>query len=101
MINVHFYTSGAYNLHATGCGKELDYTDKHCSLDMALARAQRFIEEEDFLSVDVVDANTGELIATLCAGEDRFTEDLLDDVICNPYEEMGYNPYLGCYDWDC
>jgi hypothetical protein len=43
----------------------------------------------------ICDNNTGEVIATILRDEEE-TEDYEPD-----YDECGYNPYMGCYDFDC
>lgn len=98
MINVHFHAIGDYNLYAIGNNKTLDYSRKHCSLDDMFSYAERLIIAEDFDNVDVLDGATGELIATVTSDSEDCLE--LDDIF-NPYEEMGFNPYSGCYDYDC
>lgn len=49
------------------------------------------------MSADIVDMNTGEVVAIL---EQESPEeewyDYRDD-----YDECGFNPYMGCYDFDC
>jgi hypothetical protein len=44
----------------------------------------------------ICDAETGEVVATVT----RDDED--DDYEYEPdYDECGFNPYMGCYDFDC
>ena len=59
-----------------------------------------FIEakmEEDFAINEcaICDAKTGEVVATITR-EDDTDEDYFDD-----FDECGFNPYMGCYDYDC
>ena len=61
-----------------------------------------FIEskvKEDLTIVDafICDAYTGEIVATI----ERENEDFIDDYYEPDYDECGYNPYMGCYDFDC
>lgn len=61
-----------------------------------------FIESkvnEDLTIVDafICDAYTGEVVATI----ERENEDFIDDYYEPDYDECGYNPYMGCYDFDC
>lgn len=61
-----------------------------------------FIEskvKEDLTIVDafICDAYTGEVVATI----ERENEDFIDDYYEPDYDECGYNPYMGCYDFDC
>lgn len=60
-----------------------------------------FIEskvKEDLTIVDafICDAYTGEVVATI----ERENEDFIDDYYEPDYDECGYNPYMGCYDFD-
>ena len=50
--------------------------------------------EGDGQTADVVDMTTGEILLHF-EDEDEPVE--WDD----DYDETGYNPYMGCYDWDC
>ena len=61
-----------------------------------------FIESkvnDDLTIVDafICDAYTGEVVATI----KRENEDFIDDYYEPDYDECGYNPYMGCYDFDC
>lgn len=49
------------------------------------------------VSADIVDAETGEIVAII----EREETDELDDYYEPDYDECGYNPYMGCYDFDC
>ena len=67
-----------------------------------LKEAMDFIESkvnEDLTIIDafLCDAYTGEVVATL----ERENEDFIDDYYEPDYDECGYNPYMGCYDFDC
>ena len=83
-------------------GTELTYGGDE-SKPMNLKEAMDFLEEkmrEDLTVIDafLCDAETGEIVATL----ERENEDYLDDEYYEPdYDECGYNPYMGCYDFDC
>lgn len=60
-----------------------------------------FIEkkmEEDYSINEcaICDAETGEVIATITRDDEK------DDYEYEPdYDECGFNPYMGCYDFDC
>lgn len=95
MFNIHFHSIGAYTLCGTGFDKKVEYTYNHIGFDDVLGRAHDLILNERFSTVDIVDANTGEVIATL--DTDEYDEE--DDY--DPFDEMGFNPYLGDYDYDC
>ena len=57
------------------------------------------LEENPIIkTVDIVDCETGEIVAII---ENEFCDELIEDY-CEPdYDECGFNPYMGCYDYDC
>ena len=59
---------------------------------------------EDLTIIDafLCDAETGEVVATLeRENEDFADEDWYADEWRDDYDEVGFNPYMGCYDFDC
>lgn len=87
-------------------GTELTYGGDE-SKPMNLKEAMDFLEEkmrEDLTVIDafLCDAETGEVVATLeRENEDFADEDWYADEWRDDYDEVGYNPYMGCYDFDC
>lgn len=86
-------------------GTELTYgTTKE---PIGLKDAMDLIESkirEDLTIIDafLCDAETGEVVATLeRENEDFADEDWYADEWRDDYDEVGYNPYMGCYDFDC
>ena len=67
----------------------------------SLAEAIDFIQENwiegDGQTADVVDLTTGEILVHFEDSYDEPEEEEIDD--CD--FEMGYNAYMGCFDWDC
>ena len=63
-------------------------------LDDAFSYVENEVEDGVGNEVDIIDGETGEIIA-YCY-DDKNPEDWEDDV-----DECGYNPYMGCYDYDC
>lgn len=49
------------------------------------------------VSADIIDTETGEIVATVT----REDEDIEEDYYEPDYDECGFNPYMGCYDYDC
>lgn len=49
-------------------------------------------------SADVIDEETGEILFTLSRDDDDEEEEYFPD---DWMDEVGYNPYMGCYDYDC
>ena len=94
----HLMYSDQYHLEGTSAALEkLEWTSPASTdLDAALQRAQMWIDDYGFGKVIITSATTGELIAECTADEDESFEDYEDDV-----DECGYNPYMGCYDFDC
>ena len=71
-----------------------------------LKEAADFISENlenscSIVSADIVDFETGEVVAILEQEEeelDWYADEYRDDY---DYDEVGFNPYMGCYDFDC
>lgn len=81
-------------------GTELTY----CGETSTLKECSDFIENkmnEDLtiLYAILCDANTGEVVARIDRDNDDFIEE--EDYYEPDYDECGYNPYMGCYDFDC
>ncbi len=87
-------------------GTELTYGGDE-SKPMNLKEATDFIEEkmrEDLTIIDIFlcDAETGEIVATFERENEDFAEN--EDWYADEwrdYDEYGFNPYMGCYDFDC
>lgn len=86
-------------------GTELTYGET--KEPIGLKDAMDLIESkmrEDLTMIDafLCDAETGEVVATLeRENEDFADEDWYADEWRDDYDEVGYNPYMGCYDFDC
>lgn len=87
-------------------GTELTYGGNE-SKPMNIKEAMDFLEEkmrEDLTVINafLCDAETGEIVATLeRENEDFADEDWYADEWRDDYDEVGFNPYMGCYDFDC
>lgn len=95
----HLMYSDRYYLEGTNTTtlEKVEWTSPtSIDLDTALQRAEEWIEDYGFEKVVITSATTGEVIAECTADEDENFEDYEDDV-----DECGYNPYMGCYDFDC
>ena len=78
----------------TYCGENDDSTLKDC-MDFIEGR---MTDDLTIVSAYVCDAETGEIVATI----NRDNDDFIDDEYYEPdYDECGFNPYMGCYDFDC
>lgn len=77
----------------TYCGENDASTLKDCT-DFIEGRMS---EDLSIVSAYICDANTGEVVATI----DRDNDDFVDDYYEPDYDECGFNPYMGCYDFDC
>lgn len=96
----HLMYSDRYYLEGTNTAtlERIEWTSPtSIDLDAALQRAEEWIGY-GFEKVVITSATTGEVIAECTADEDEDEdfEDYEDDV-----DECGYNPYMGCYDFDC
>lgn len=116
---------------------ECSFAIIECSFAIALETAKKMMEKHNFIDADIVDATTGEVVASVVAVQNDDHERIAercsgcaynverDGVSCcdidgspifsidhceameddEPDEdfdcEIGYNPYLGCFDFDC
>lgn len=79
-------------------GTELTYVGETSTLKECVDFIEnRMAEDLTVIKAYLVDANTGEIVATI----ERENEDFIDDYYEPAYDECGYNPYMGCYDFDC
>ena len=98
---LHYSTFMTLYVYACGMTATVDMECK--PLDEVLDFVQDIFDDKTFFHGDsveqvcVIDSKTGELIAE-CVPEKAF-EDAYDDWTYN--EDMGYDPYLGCYTDDC
>ena len=72
-------------------------------LEMALDKVREYLGW-GFATATITSATTGELIAEAERDEDdELFEDAEDDDFDfeDDVDECGYNPYMGCYDYDC
>ena len=98
---LHYSTFMTLYVYACGMTATVDMECK--PLDEVLDFVQDIFKDNTFFHGDsveqvcVIDSKTGELIAE-CVPEKAF-DDAYDDWAYN--EDMGYDPYLGCYTDDC
>lgn len=90
-MKVEFWMTGSFGIFSNG------NDDCHTfeKLDDAVDYVQGIWIEGAGWSVDIVDMTTGEILIHF-EDEDEPVEEYDD---CD--YEMGYNPYMGCFDWDC
>lgn len=94
--NYHFFESAYYNLSGENSEIKFNLDLKFGGLDYALVTANDKLLEYNLDYVLVTNAKTGECI---CEVRDEDKEE--KDDIYDPFDEMGFNPYLGDYDYDC
>lgn len=93
---VHLMYSDQYHLEGTRATQKMEWTlPASDDLDTALQRAEAWIENFGFEKVIITSVTTGEVIAE-CTADEEEDFDYYDEV-----DECGYNPYMGCYDFDC
>lgn len=77
-----------------------------------LKEATDFIEDKmtkdlSILSANIYDCETGEIVAIITRDNEDFAneEEQWGGPDDNPdwdnFDEVGFNPYMGCYDYDC
>ena len=69
------------------------------SLDNIVCKIEWAFREYDFTKAEVIDSKTGELLVTV--DDDNFSDEEEDEDFEPDYDECGFNPYMGCYDYDC
>lgn len=75
--------------------------ESFASLDDALAYAEEEIDvRQQATFASIWDANTGEFYAS-CFADSENNDEEWDDFDYPEDIEMGFNPYLGGYDFDC
>ncbi len=85
-----------YGGHFTVCnGADGKNYGGFVELQQALEWVEENWVEGDGCDVDIIDDETGEVLVH-CT-DDNIEDEYPDD----DYDECGYNPYMGCYDWDC
>ena len=98
---LHYSTFMTICVHACGMTATVDYGCK--PLEDVLDFVQAIFNDETLFcgesveSVHVIDSKTGELIAE-CVPEESVEDDCGD---WDYNEDMGYDPYMGCYTDDC
>ena len=60
------------------------------------AFADACVNNEEIINARIVDLDTGEMLYDV-QNERAYAEAEREGM----YDEMGYNPYMGCYDFDC
>lgn len=91
-MKAEFWMTGTFGIYSNGN----DDCHTFDTLDDAINYVQRIWVEDAGWSVDIVDMTTGEILVHFEDDEDDYP-DYEDD----SYLEVGYNPYMGDYDWDC
>lgn len=86
-----YYDDNTYNTYN---GNSEGYTLKECA-DFISENLEHSLS---CVSADIIDIHTGEIVATIEKEEQEITEedwyDWRDD-------EIGFDPYMGCYSDDC
>ena len=98
---LHYSTFMTVCVHACGMTATVDFDCKPLEdvLDFVqhIFNDDTFFHGESVVSVHVIDSKTGELIAE-CVPEKSSDDDYSD---WDYNEDMGYDPYMGCYTDDC
>lgn len=103
-MNVNFTYTDRFYLKGKDCNVIMEWTSpKSITLEQAIEKAREFIDF-GMKTVTITSATTGELIAEAERDEDDDSfENAEDDDFDfeDDVDECGYNPYMGCYDYDC
>ena len=100
---LHYSTFMTLDVYGCGMTAQVDMDCK--PLDEVLDFVSHIFDNDTFFhadcveSVHVIDSNTGELIAE--CKPDKKSKELDFDAIDKTDLETGFNPYEGCYDYDC
>lgn len=100
MVNVHFYEKAEYILTGSNSDTCGELRLGFCALDDAIEKAEQWIEEYCFDSAMLLNAVTGEVICDITPEEEEDDYSRYGD--CDDWDiEMGFDPYEGCYTYDC
>lgn len=89
-MKITFHRTGYFYVNFNGCEIKM-----FKSLDEAVSYISDNFNEGNTVTWEIVDLDTDEVIMTF---ED---EDPSEDNDWNYNEDMGFDPYLGCYSDDC
>lgn len=106
-MTINFENYGKFLISFTYDDSTVDYYEGE-GKGYTLKEAADFISTNmentlSIVSADIVDAETGEIVAIIEKDEEDFFEDYEPPYawIEKDYDEIGFNPYMGCYDFDC
>lgn len=101
-IEIMYATTCTATVYETN-GSSWTYNFQFTTLKAALEWAQFQIENRpisfDIEHIYIVDDSTAELLADCTPDKSESFEDEYDDWDCD--NDMGFDPYLGCYTEDC
>lgn len=132
-FKVNYCGTSRYNVYFYGSNNEYHVTMDNllANLEDIIPEIKDYMEHHNFRNVDIVDASTGEIVATVeginpvcercrdcsylmekdgvpycdChekpANDIKYCHEYNDDNGDDIFEDFGYNPYMGCYDFDC
>lgn len=92
-MKCEFWMTGRFTVSFPTWG---EIYEGYTRLEDAVNRVSECWDEGSGMTADIVDAETGEVLLHF-EDEERDPDDWDED----PWDEMGYNPYTGGYDWDC
>jgi len=102
MFTVEFNAHQIYSLCATdnNTGLHLEVITDCIDLGTAIEAAKEMAEAYEVEVVDIIDPNTAEVYATVLNLPDEEEEEG-DDFDWGYNEDAGFDPYEGCYTYDC
>lgn len=103
-MTIHFENYGNFSV-------TLHYSDVanvyyECATGYTLKECTDFIENRmnensDCISADIVDIYTGEIVAIIENEEEEIEQENWYDYRDDYFDEVGFDPYMGCYSDDC
>ena len=91
------YSERVYlSCHDSYGNEMVKFSNGFMTMDKAIEAANTLIEEFGFCEVACCNAATGEIIFIARAHDDECVEEV-DDY----WDECGFDPYEGCYTFDC
>lgn len=95
-MTVNFENYGEFLINLTFANDNTHCPEKTYTLKKAFDLIEQKMYDGIVEYADIIDATTGEVVAICKEEEESSDYDYEPD-----YDECGFNPYMGCYDFDC
>jgi len=103
MFTVEFNARQIYSLCATdnSTGLHIEVITDRIDLGTAIEKAKELAKNFEAEVVDIIDPNTAEVYVTVLNFPDEEEEEEEGDFDWGYNEDVGFDPYEGCYTYDC